>query len=67
MSSSTCDIVDGMVGFALSNGIGSVDDFTLNSWDGSGFNVTEHSDSFTIDGNGRSTTGVRLARSVRTR
>jgi RHS repeat-associated protein len=47
-------MIGGMVGFALSNGIGSVDDFTLKSWDGSGFNVTEHSDSFTIDGNGRS-------------
>ena len=53
-SSSSFDMIGGMVGFALSNGIGSVDDFTLKSWDGSGFNVIEHSDSFTIDGNGRS-------------
>jgi hypothetical protein len=46
-------MIGGMVGFALSNGIGSADDFALKSWDGSGFNVTEHSDSFTIDANGR--------------
>ena len=49
-------MIGGMLGLALSNGIASVDDLTVKSYNTSSsqFDITEHVDTFDIDGNGRS-------------
>src|SRR5215207_5485725 len=53
-SSTAFDNVGGMVGFACGNGIGSVDEFKVRSWNTttSAFDVVEHADAFTVDGSG---------------
>ncbi|CAN5370455.1 hypothetical protein BH09PLA1_BH09PLA1_12260 [soil metagenome] len=53
-SSSNFDMTGGMIGFSCSNGIGSVDDVKVRSWNtsNSSFDIVEHGDTFSIDGSG---------------
>jgi hypothetical protein len=56
-SSTGFDNAGGMVGFAISSGIGSVDEVKVRSWNTntSAFDVVEHYDGFGIDGSGNVT------------
>jgi RHS repeat-associated protein len=53
---SAFDMIGGMLGFVSRNGVASVDDLTIRSWNAgtSQFDVVEHVDTFDVDGNGRS-------------